>query len=236
MTCDKYENTLLLAAASTVELDAKLARHLECCSKCRMTLRSEKELFSRIDSALRAQVNEDPRRAFLARLRVQLSKELMARPGSNRVWHVAGAALALVLIAMLYPLVNVRQAKIQGNLQTPTIRETQSAGVTRPAQASEDLRARSRHQSKRAALQSAVPRELKVLVPPDEQTSFTQFVWCVARRDPMAVAVVTPAADETANGNTELAQLPSVDTADLLLDQSATGRMDQADRQFRLSP
>jgi len=42
MTCDKYENALLLAAASNDELDAKLARHLEHCSTCRMTLRSER--------------------------------------------------------------------------------------------------------------------------------------------------------------------------------------------------
>ena len=59
MTCDKYENALLLAAASDDKLDAKLARHLEDRSTCRMTLRSERELFSRMDSTLRAQVNED---------------------------------------------------------------------------------------------------------------------------------------------------------------------------------
>ena len=95
MTCEKYENALL-EAASNGELNAKLARHLERCSTCRMTLRSERKLFSRIDSALRAQVNEDPRPRFLVQLRLQLSKELTARPGSDRVWYVAGAALALV--------------------------------------------------------------------------------------------------------------------------------------------
>lgn len=219
MTCDKYENALLLAAARNGELDAKLARHLDRCSKCRMTLRSERQLFSRIDSALRAQVNEDPRPGFLAQLRVQLSKELTARPGSNRVWH-AGAALALVLIAMFYPLVNSRQPRVQGNLQMPNIRVPQSAGVTQSARASEDLRVRFRHRSKRAAVQSAVPQELEVLVPPDEQKAFVQFVGRVARRDAMAEAVVTPAANKTANSNTELPQVPSVDIADLQLDQA----------------
>jgi hypothetical protein len=53
-------------------------------------------------------------------------------------------------------------------LQTPTISVPQSAAVMRSARASEDLRVRSRHQSKRAAVQSADPRgELEVLVPPD---------------------------------------------------------------------
>jgi hypothetical protein len=216
MTCDKYENALLLAAASNGELDAKLARHLEGCSTCRMTLRSERELFSRIDSALRSQVNEDPRPGFLAKLRLQLSKELTARPGSNRAWHVAGAALALVLVAMFYPLVRARQSSVQGNLQTPTIRVPQSAGVRQSARASGDLGVPPHH-SKRPAVQSAVPQKPEVLVPQDEQKAFAQFVACVARRDAKAQAVVMPAANKTVNRNTELPQVSFVDLADLQL-------------------
>jgi hypothetical protein len=217
MTCDKYENALLLAAASNDKLDAKLARHLEHCSTCRMTLRSERELFSRIDRTLHAQVNEDPPSAFLAQLRLQLSKEVTARSGSNRVWHVAGAALALILIAALYSLVNARQSSIQGNLETPTIRVAQSARITRSARAREDFAVRSRHHSKHPAVQSAAAREPEVLVPPDEQKALAQFVACVARGDAMAQAVVTPAANKTVNRSTELPQVPSVDIADLQL-------------------
>lgn len=217
MTCDQYENTLLLAAADNRELDAKLARHLERCSTCRMTLRSERELFSRIDSALRAQVNEDPRPGFLAQLRLQLSKELTARPRSNRVWHVAGAALALILIAVLYPLVNARQSAVRGNLETLTIRAPQSAGVTESAHSGEDVAVRSRHRSKRPAVQSVVRQEPEILVPPDEQQAFAQFVACVARRDAMAQAVVIPATNTTANSNTELPQVAFVAIADLQL-------------------
>ena len=217
MTCDKYENAVLLAAASNDKLDAKLARHLEHCSTCRMTLHSERELFSRIDRTLRAQVNEDPPSAFLAQLRLQLSKELTARSGSNRVWHVAGAALALILTAALYPLVNARQSGFQSNLETPTIRVAQSARITQCVRAREDFAVRSRHHSKHPAVQSAAPREPEVLVPPDEQKAFAQFVACVAGRDAIAQAVVTRAANKTVNRNTELPQVPSVDIADLQL-------------------
>ena len=213
MTCDKYANALLLTAASNGEPDAKLARHLERCSTCRMTLRSERELFSRIDAALRAQVNADPRPGFLAQLRLQLSKKPTARPGSDRLWHVAGAALALTLIAMFYPLVNARQSSVQGNLQTPTIKVPQSSGVTQSPRAGEDMAVRSRHHSKRPA--GAVPQEPEVLVPPDEQKAFAQFVACVARRDAIAQAFVTPAANNTVSRNTELPQVSSVDIADL---------------------
>lgn len=217
MTCDKYENALLLAAARDDKLDAKLARHLEHCSTCRITLRSERELFSRIDSTLRAQVNEDPPSAFMVQLRLQLSKELTVRPGSSRVWHVAGAALALILIAALYPLLNARQSSVQGNLETLTITVAQSARITRSARAREDFAVRSRHHSKHPAVQSAAPREPEVLVPLDEQKAFAQFVACVARGDAMAQAIVTPAASKTVNRNTELPQVPSVDIADLQL-------------------
>ena len=224
MNCDKYENALLLAAASNDKLDAKLARHLEHCSTCRMTLRSQRELFSRIDSTLRAQVNEDPPSAFLAQLRLQLSKEVTARPGSNRMWHVAGGALALILIAAVYPLINVRRLSVQGSLETSTIRVAQSARVTQFAGGGEDLTVRSRHHSKRPVIQSVVRQEPEILVPPDERQAFARFVARVARRDAMAQAVVTPAANKTVNRNTELPQVSFVAIADLEL-----GRAGQED-------
>lgn len=131
--------------------------------------------------------------------------------------QLAGASLALVLIAMFYPLVNARQSSVQGTLQTPTIRVPQSVAVTQSARGIEDLGVRSRHHSKRPAVQSAVPQEPEVLVPPDEQKAFAQFVACVARRDAMARAVVMPAANKTVNGNTELPQVSLFDIADLQL-------------------
>ena len=175
MSCHEYEDALLLAAAGNGEPDGKLARHLECCSTCRTTLRSESDLFSRIDRTLRAQINQDPRPGFLPQLRLKLSNE-PAAPGSNRVWNVAGAALALLLIAMFYPLVNTRQASVQGNLQMPSAGSPQSAKVTQSGRASEDLGIRPRHHFKARAVQSAGPQELEVLVPPDEREAFVQFV------------------------------------------------------------
>jgi hypothetical protein len=213
MTCDKYENALL-AATSIDEMDATLAGHLERCSTCRMTLRLQKELISRIDSTLRAQLNEALPPGFLAQLRLQLSKQLTPRPRSNRVWH-AGAALVLVLIATFYPLVNARRSSVQRNLQPPTMKGLQN--IKQSAHASGDSAVRSRHRSKRPAVQSAVPREPEVLVPPDEQKAFAQFVACVARRDVMEQAVVIPAANKTVNRHTELPRVSSVVIADLQL-------------------
>jgi hypothetical protein len=137
--------------------------------------------------------------------------------------------LALVLIAMFYPLVNARQSSVQGNLQTPTIKAPQSGSVTQSPRASEDLGVRSRHHSKRPA--GAVPRKPEVLVPPDEQKAFAQFVACVARRDAIAQAVVMPATNKTVNRNTELPQVSSVDIADLQLVRARQEeRIDQTGR------
>ncbi|HXW90069.1 MAG TPA: hypothetical protein VEK33_05945 [Terriglobales bacterium] len=217
MTCDKYENALLLAAASNAELDAKLARHLECCSTCRMTLRSERELFSRVDRTLRARVNEVPRPGFLAQLRRQFSNELTARAGSDRVWQMAGVASALLLIAMFYPLVNARQSSVQGNLQTPTIKVPQGADKTQSARASEDFGVPSRRHFKPRAVHSAALQEPEVLVPPDERKAFAQFVACVARGDAIARAAVTPAVNKTVSRIMELPLVSSVDMVDLQL-------------------
>ena len=222
MTCDRYKNALLRAAASCDEPDPKLARHLEHCSTCRVILRSETDLFSRIDRSLRAQMNQDPPSSFLARLRLRLSKETTARPGSNRVWQVAGAALALILILALYPVVNLPlfnppQSGVQEHMETPTITVAQSADGTQSIHASNGVVVCSRHYSKRPAVHSAVPREPEVLVPPDEQNAFAQFVACVTRRDAAAEAVATPAAIKTVNKNAELPQVSFVAIADLQL-------------------
>jgi hypothetical protein len=215
MNCNKYENALLLAAASTGGLDAKLARHLERCSTCRVTLRAKKELFARIDSALRTQMNEDPRPGFLPGLRLKLSKEPAPQAGSNRAWQVAGAALALLVMAMFYPLVHAGRSEVQESVQTPTIGALSNVAVTQSEHASADLGLWSRHHSRHPAVQSAGSREPEVLVPPDEQKAFAEFVARVAVRDAMAEAVVSPAADNPVAENTELPGVASVDVAAL---------------------
>lgn len=229
MTCNKYENALLSAAASNDERDTKLAQHLERCLTCRTTLSLQRKLVSRIDSTLRAEVNETPPSGFLAQLRLQLTKELPLRPGSNRVWH-ATAALGLVLIATFYPLINGRQSRVQQDLQTPTIKVLQNGRVKHSAPASEDSAVRSRHHSKRPAVQNTRRQEPEVLVPPDEQQAFAQFVACVARRDGMAQAVVTRAANRTVDRNTEPPPVSFVTIADLQFGREGRGQwVNQAD-------
>lgn len=221
MNCERYKNALLDAAARSEKPDAKLARHLERCTRCRATLQAERELFSRIDITLRSQVNESPQAGFLAKVRVQLSRETSADAGSNPMWSVTGAALAVVLIAMIYPLVNARQPRIQGNLQAPSMGASQSAGLRQSARAAiaeSDVGSRQ-HFSRHSESKNAIQQEPEVLVPPDEQQAFAQFVARVAGRDAIAEAAVSRAVDKTVARKTDLPQVPSVDMADLVLER-----------------
>lgn len=219
MNCERYKNALLDAAATNQKLG--VARHLERCPRCRMALQGERELLSRIDTALRARVNEDPQASFLAQVKVQVAKETLADAGPSPLWSVTGAALALALIAMIYPLVNARQPRTGGNSRAPSMSASRIAGVTKTAHAvSAESGVRSRqHLSRRSQPKSAIPQEPEVLVPPDEQQAFAQFVARVAGRDAMAEAMVSPAANKTAARNTDLPEVPSVDIADLQLDR-----------------
>ena len=232
MNCERYKKALLDGVAANQKPGAKLAHHLERCSQCRTTLQAERELFSRIDSTLRARVDEDPAADFLAQVRVRLSRETPAHAGSSPLWSVTGAALALVLIAMIYPLVNARQPKIQGNSRTPSMNASRIAGVAKSVHAaSAESGVRSRqHPSRRSQDRSTIPLEPEVLVPLDEQQAFAQFVARVSGRDALAEAAVSRAADETVARNTDLPRVPSVDIADLQLDRAQHSEwMDDAD-------
>jgi hypothetical protein len=197
-----------------------MAAHLKQCATCQASFQRGQALFKAIDHSLWKRVNEEPRATFLADVRLRLSKESLVNPGSNAVRAVTGATLAIVLIA-LYPLVNSRQPRVQGNLQVATVRAPQSTGGTQPARTfSLDSGRRSdKYSGGHSAAKSTAGQEPEVLVPPDEQKAFAQFVARVAGRDAMAEAVVTPAADQTAARNTDL-PVPSVNMADLKLDRA----------------
>jgi|HubBroStandDraft_4_1064222.scaffolds.fasta_scaffold65615_3 hypothetical protein len=220
MNCDQSVQALREAAAGGRAPTGNLAAHLEECATCQASFQREQALFVAIDHSLRKRVNEDPRASFLAELRVQISKETLANPRSNAVWAVTGATLAVVLIGMFYPLASPRQPRLQGDLQAATVRAPQSTEGTQPLRTfGVDSGVRSgKYSGKHSPAKTTVGQEPEVLVPPDEQRAFSQFVARVAGRDAMAEAVVSPAANKTAARNTELPEVPSVDIADLQLD------------------
>ena len=217
MTCEKYRDALIDAAAAGGPLEGKLAGHLEQCPQCRATLERERQLFSAIDDTLRVRMSERPGAGFRAGVHAQVSKGAQPRSGWSPLWALAGAALALVLIAMAHPWVRPRRPPGEGDLKGLAIRAEQGPGVAQSARmASEgsEVRGRgARHFMKQPVAQRAADREPQVLVPPDEAKAFAQFVARVARRDEVTEAFVSPAADE----NDELSEIPPVEIAYLQL-------------------
>ncbi len=218
MTCKRYKAALIEGAASGGKLEGSLADHLEVCSECRAKLLREQRLFAAIDDALRTKVNELPRAGFITGVRVQITKEVP--PGSrwSPVWALAGAVLAMALLAIAYPWTRQPQRSLEaGSMKTPTIRTQQTLEFAESGREStKKLDARGRAQQRlrnRSAALRAASREPEVLVPPDEGKSFAQFVARLRRQDEIAQAFVSPAVDE----NVELSQIPPVEIARLQL-------------------
>jgi hypothetical protein len=230
MTCEKYRNVLIDAAAGE-PLDGGLADHLEGCTPCRAILEREQELFTAIDDALRARMNAEPQAGFLAGVHAQITHEAQRQDaqkqsGWNPMWALAGAAaLALALVVIAHPWGRLQQQPVTAeSVKVPALRAHESPAMTQSVRGSADYSRTQQH----ARLVSAQPRhaqtpvakqpatvEPEVLVPPDEAKAFALFVARVAGRDAMAEALVRPAVEKAVERNAELPGVPSVDLADL---------------------
>jgi hypothetical protein len=230
MTCEKYRNVLIDAAAGE-PLDRGLADHLEGCTPCRATLTREQDLFAAIDDALRARMSERPQAGFLASVHAQIAHEAQRQDaqkqsGWNPMWALAGAAaLALFLVVIAHPRGRLRQQPVTAeSVKAPALRAHESPALTQSLRGSAEHSRTPRH----ARLDSVQPLhpetpvakqpatvEPEVLVPPDEAKAFALFVARVAGRDERAQAVVKPASDKATAGSAGMSEFLTLDMADL---------------------
>jgi hypothetical protein len=203
MTCEKYREALIEAAATNGRLGCRIDHHVEHCAKCRATLHRERLLFVAIDDALRARMNQKPHPGFLPGVRARIAEQ---RPPESRwvpAWAWATAVLALALIAMvgLWARPRRRLAEIE-SLKTQAIRAPKKSqflplGRGSTEDSNPHLRVRQVRTTKRALAWQAAHREPEVLVPPEEGRAFAQFVARLGQRDEVAQAFVSPAADHS---------------------------------------
>lgn len=224
MSCEKYREALIDAAATSGALEGGLAEHLARCSQCRVRLQREDALFAAIDDALRGRVNEGPREGFLLRIRARITHEAESEAGWNPMRTWAGAALALLLLGMAHPWTALRQHPVErslngvpDHLQQKSIRQNSDAtqsqrGATGISGMREQVR---RHSPERSMAKQLAPPEPDVLVPSDEAKAFAQFVARLAGRDEIAEAVVRPAKDKATAESAEFPAILSIDIADL---------------------
>jgi hypothetical protein len=217
MSCD--ENIQALSDAATIGQTPKgsAAVHMQHCRQCQVKFQREQRLFAAIDNALRTRSSEGPRPGFLARASARLSNEPTNNSSVSPAW-AAVPVLVLALLASTRPWMTAQQTTVAVTPIAPAAPLQQDSA--RPKSAPRDAKpqpavAPSRESSNPGSgIEVAAAREPEVLVPPDEQKAFAQFVARVSGQDVMAAAVVSRVPDRTP-GNAALPQVPSVDVAQL---------------------
>jgi hypothetical protein len=235
MSCENYGEALIDAAAATRALEGGLAEHLTGCAQCRARLQREHALFAAIDDALRRRVNESPREGFLPRIRARIRHEAESNAGWSPMW--AGAALALLLLAIAHPWTVLRQHLTEGSLNDAPLYVLQRS-VRKSSEAPQLVHGSSeisgmrepsrRHSAEHFMARQSARHELEVLVPSDEAKAFAQFVARVAGRDEIAAAVVRPAKDKLTAANSELPEVRLLDIAELQLRPQQWEESDEA--------
>jgi hypothetical protein len=224
MSCEKYREALIEAAAVGGANEAGLAQHLARCSQCRALWQREHALFRAIDGALRERMNQCPGESFLPRIRNRIAHAAESEARWNPSWAWAGAALALLVFATAHPWTVLKQYPVDRNLNGVPVHVSprsvrQNSERARSARGSTEISLRPehvrRHSTEHSLAKQSAPREPEVLVPPDEAKAFAQFVARVASGDRMAEAVGRPAKDNATAGNLELPESFSFDVADL---------------------
>jgi len=217
MRCEENVQLLIDAAAQGEAPETSVAEHIQHCQQCQARFQREEKLFAAIDDALHARLTESPPSGFLARASARLAKEPATTSGVNPAW-AAAAVLVLALLALTRPwimsqptIVAVTPVAPATRVQQPTFSATSAWDTNKGALAARPRRS----SSNRSEVRRATPREPEVLVPPDEQKAFAQFVARVDGQDAMAAAVVRQAPDTTIPRNTALPQVSTVDIAQL---------------------
>jgi len=216
MRCEENVHLLIDAAMLGEPPESSDAEHLRHCQQCQARFQREEKLFAAIDDALRARVSERPPSGFLVRASARLSEESTTDSGANPAW-AAAAVLVLALLALTRPWIASQPTIVAVTQVAPAARVQQDVSSTTSARDTnkEPVVARARKSNNHSDARSATPQEPEVLVPPDEQKAFAQFVERVAGQDAMAAAVVSHAPNKTIPTNTALPQVSSVDIAQL---------------------
>jgi hypothetical protein len=217
MRCEENIQNLIDAAALGQPPEVSIAHHMQSCADCRSRFQREQSLFAAIDDAIHTRMSESPRPGFLVRASARLSKEPVANDAVNPTW-AAVPVLVLALLASTRPWNKSQQPPVTATSTGPAVTAQQHISTATSARETNQASSVGRPQKSfdsRSQVGNATPKEPEVLVPPDEQQAFAQFVARVAGQDAMAAAVVSQAPDKTIPANAALPQVSSVDVAQL---------------------
>lgn len=205
MPCENYREALIGAAAAGATPSRELRSHLDACGSCRAAFAEEVQLFAAIDAGVRTTANSEVPLRFLPRLRARL--EDVAAP--RRRWMpsliFAGAAVAIALTAFIVIHTrhtpgddSAKQLPVTPSLVTPVTPARRDAAEL-PAMKAFSHPNHRRPLRDGSARQATTSVQFEVIVPPDEREALARFVAAVRGRSEVAVALVTPIPEKTAD-------------------------------------
>ena len=103
MLCDKYQEALIVAAASGAALDSSAGEHVSLCAHCQEILAAQQSMFALVDAGLRTRANVTVPGNFGHRVRAAVQTETpQERRRSSPAWALGSlAAAAALLVAIL---------------------------------------------------------------------------------------------------------------------------------------
>jgi hypothetical protein len=104
MACERYSKDIDAAAAGCLDpkSSTRVAAHLRACSACRAALEAKKHVYRIVDENLRARVSEDLPAGFGARVHARLDAQGENRSRAAWLGWAGAAALAAVMIALVF--------------------------------------------------------------------------------------------------------------------------------------
>ena len=214
MPCKHFQSALTDAAAGAPT--PELRQHLAACSGCQAAFLAEQSLFASIDATLHAQVNADIPSAFVSRVQAHLAPAHLAKtrlaqeegvaqtPNWIPSWAFAAVSAAIILVAVVFPLIKSRQPQLDSPVAQLPSAVTTNKPIQNPAATPRETPGASvvTHGNRTAHLQlssraSTHPSDLpEVIVPPTDLQAFAQFVAAVQRNNIPAAADISSAIEK----------------------------------------
>lgn len=184
-TCEDFREALIEAAAAGSEPTRELCLHLDACASCGAAFAEERQLFSAIDTGLRAAANADVPPSLLPRVRAELN----ARPVPRFSWVTASAAMAAVA-AIVLAIILVRgmgRGAAEPNPKAVSVARNDVLVETKPSSARSALSSSAQPvrqaRTRSVKISSAAKREgLAVLVPASQKRAMQVLLASVRQR------------------------------------------------------
>lgn len=172
-SCESYRMALTDVANTGEEPALELRAHLEICASCRASLAEEVQLFTAIDSGLRASANAEVPASLFPRVRAKLNESAAPRrswiPVFAAISATATLLLAIVILRGAADRAAPKKVQLSAAVRGDVPRETKPAPDAMPSveKKAPPLRAKTPWRARTAAV--APFTRVAVLVPPGQK-------------------------------------------------------------------